>query len=396
MPKLIKDVVIVSAVRTPVGAFNGALSHIPAPKLGADVISSVVERAKLKKEEVSEVMMGCVLTAGVGQAPARQAALFAGLPPSVSCTTIGKVCGSGLQSIILGAQTIQTENAEIVVAGGMENMSLSPHLLEKARSGYRIGHAQISDSMIKDGLWDVYHQFHMGSCAELCAREYHFSRKEQDDYAIQSYARAIKAQKEGLFKEELLAIKTTDSKGKPHLVEQDEEPLKFKEELISQLKPAFEREGTVTAGNSSKINDGAAALVLMSLEAAQKRGLSPLGKIVAHASHAQAPEKFTTAPVGAIQKVLAKAKLTIQDIDLFEINEAFAVVALAAILDLKLDPQKVNVHGGAVALGHPIGASGARILTTLLYAMKHRATKRGLVSICIGGGEALAMIVENI
>ena len=389
-----KEVVIASAVRTPIGAFNGVLSHIPAPRLGADVISEVVQRSHLKKEDVSEVLMGCVLTAGLGQAPARQAALFSGLPESVPCTTVGKVCGSGLQAVILGTQMIQTENAEIVVAGGMENMSLTPHLLEKARQGYRIGHAQIVDSMIKDGLWDVYNKFHMGSCAELCAREYSFSRKEQDDYAIQSYTKAINAQKEGLFKEELLSMKIVDPKGKSPLIERDEEPLKFKEDLVSHLKPAFEERGTVTAANSSKINDGAAAVVLMPLESAKKRALKPLGKIIAHASHAQAPEKFTTAPVGAIQKVLKKTGLKIQDIDLFEINEAFSAVALAAILDLKLDSQKVNVHGGAVALGHPIGASGARILTTLLYAMRHRGAKRGLASICIGGGEALAMIVE--
>ncbi|MBI3016751.1 MAG: thiolase family protein [Deltaproteobacteria bacterium] len=396
MPTFFKDVVIVSAVRTPIGSFNGILSHIPAPRLGADVISEAVQRAKIKKEDVSEVLMGSVLTAGVGQAPARQATLFAGLPESTPSTTIGKVCGSGLQAVILGTQMIQTENAQIVVCGGMENMSLTPHLLEKSRSGYRMGHVQIADSMIKDGLWDVYNQFHMGSCAELCAREYSFSRKEQDTYAIQSYTKAIKAQKEGLFKDEILSLKLLDPKKKSQIVEQDEEPLKFKEEIVSQLKPAFEKDGTVTAANSSKINDGAAAVVLMAKEEAQKRGLSPLGKILAYASHAQAPQNFTTAPVSAIQKVLKKAGLEIKDIDLFEINEAFAAVALAAISDLKLDPQKVNVHGGAVALGHPIGASGARILTTLLYAMKQRNAKRGLASICIGGGEALAMIVEAI
>src|SRR3989338_2008188 len=366
MPTFLKDVVITSAVRTPVGAFNGILSHIPAPRLGADVILEAVQISHLKKEDVSEVLMGCVLTAGLGQAPARQAALFAGLPESVPSTTIGKVCGSGIKAVILGAQMIQTENAQIVVSGGMENMSLTPHLLEKARQGYRIGHAQIVDSMIKDGLWDVYNKFHMGSCAELCAREYSFSRKEQDDYAIQSYTKAINAQKEGLFKEELLSMKIVDPKGKSPLIERDEEPLKFKEDLVSHLKPAFEERGTVTAANSSKINDGAAAVVLMPLESAKKRGLKPLGKIIAHASHAQAPEKFTTAPVSAIQKVLKKAGLQTKDIDLFEINEAFSAVALATILDLKLDPQKVNVHGGAVALGHPIGASGTRILTTLL------------------------------
>ncbi|OGQ34503.1 MAG: acetyl-CoA acetyltransferase [Deltaproteobacteria bacterium RIFCSPLOWO2_01_FULL_38_9] len=390
-----ENTVIVTASRTPIGSFNGKLSHIPAPRLGADVIREVISRTHIKGEDISQVIMGCVLTAGMGQAPARQAALFSGLPHSVPCTTIGKVCGSGLQSVILGSEAIQTGDASIVVAGGMENMSLAPHLLEKARSGYRMGHGQVTDSMIKDGLWDPYNEFHMGACAELCAKECNFSRKEQDEYAIQSYTRALSAQKEGLFKEELIPMTVVSPKGASYAVEEDEELTKVNLEKLPLLAPAFEKNGTVTAGNASKINDAAAAVLLMSESEAKKRGIKPLAKIIAHASHAQAPEWFTTAPVEAIKKVLAKAKLKISDIDLFEINEAFAIVTLAAIDKLSLDDKKVNVHGGAIALGHPIGASGTRILTTLLYAMKHRNARLGCAAICIGGGEALAVIVER-
>ncbi|HBQ21939.1 MAG: acetyl-CoA acetyltransferase [Deltaproteobacteria bacterium GWA2_38_16] len=390
-----ENTVIVTASRTPIGSFNGKLSHIPAPRLGADVIREVISRTHIKGEDISQVIMGCVLTAGMGQAPARQAALFSGLPHSVPCTTIGKVCGSGLQSVILGSEAIQTGDASIVVAGGMENMSLTPHLLEKARSGYRMGHGQVTDSMIKDGLWDPYNEFHMGACAELCAKECNFSRKEQDEYAIQSYTRALSAQKEGLFKEELIPMTVVSPKGASYAVEEDEELTKVNLEKLPLLAPAFEKNGTVTAGNASKINDAAAAVLLMSESEAKKRGIKPLAKIIAHASHAQAPEWFTTAPVEAIKKVLAKAKLKISDIDLFEINEAFAIVTLAAIDKLSLDDKKVNVHGGAIALGHPIGASGTRILTTLLYAMKHRNARLGCAAICIGGGEALAVIVER-
>ncbi len=389
------NIVITSAVRTPIGSFNGSLSTVPAPRLGADVITEAVKRSNVQPNEVSEVFMGCVLTAGIGQAPARQAAIFGGLPPDVPCTTVGKVCGSGLKSVILGIQAIATNDIHIAVCGGMESMSRTPHLLEKSRTGYRLGHGQIEDSMIKDGLWDVYNQFHMGSAGELCAREFNFSRKEQDAFALESYQKALTAQKEGLFKEEILSLSLQGQKGKTTTVDIDEEPGKAKLEKISSLTPVFEKDGTITAANSSKLNDGAAATVLMTADEAKKRGLTPLAKIVAHASHAQAPEWFTTAPVKAIQKVLQKSNLKISDIDLFEINEAFAVVALAAISELKLDPKKVNVHGGAVALGHPIGASGTRILTTLLYAMKHRNVRYGLAAICIGGGEALAMIVEQ-
>lgn len=399
-----KNIVIVSAARTPIGSFNGAFGKIAAPKLGAHVISESLKRAAIKPGDVSQVIMGCVLTAGIGQAPARQAAIFSGIPATVPAMTIGKVCGSGLKAVMLAKNAIEVGESEIVVAGGMENMSLAPHLLEKSRGGYRLGHAQISDSLIKDGLWDVYHQFHMGSAAELCAKKYRFSREEQDDFAKESYLRAQRAEKEGLFKEEIAPFAVPhfgDAKGNSQTITYDEEPQKFLPEKIPGLRPAFEKEGTVTAANASKINDGAAAVVLMAEELAKKRGLidknhGPLARIIAQVDTAGAPEWFTTAPIAAIQKVLSKADLSVKEIDLFEINEAFAVAVLAAIKDLSLDPKKVNVHGGAVALGHPIGASGARILTTLLYAMKRYRVKRGLAAICIGGGEASAMVVESV
>ena len=391
----INEVVIVSAARTPVGSFNGSLSQIAAPRLGALAIAAALKRANIKGEEISEVLMGCVLTAGLGQAPARQAAIFSGIPASVPCTTIGKVCGSGLKSIALGRQAILAGEASIVVAGGMENMSLAPHLLEKSRGGYRLGHAEVSDSMVKDGLWDVYNQFHMGNAAELCVKKYKFSREAQDEYAIESYKRALQAQKEGHFKEEIIPIPIKDKKTEK-LMDYDEEPLKAKLDKISQLKPVFDRNGSVTAANASTLNDGAAAVILMSAQEARKRGLKPLAKIRAYAEAAQAPEWFTTAPVQAIQKVLNKTKLKTKDIDLYEINEAFAAVTMAAMKELSLDHTKVNIHGGAVALGHPIGASGARILTTLIYAMKQRQARRGLASLCIGGGEANAMIIERV
>lgn len=391
------DVFIVSSARTPIGSFNGKLSSISAPRLGAIAISEALKRAHVKGEEVSEVFMGAVLTAGVGQAPARQASLFAGLPTSIPATTIGKVCGSGLKSVAIAKQAIQSGEAEIVVAGGMENMSRAPHLLENARQGYRLGHTEIKDSMIKDGLWDVYHQYHMGSAAELCVKKYRLSRKAQDDYAIESYHRALLAQKQGLFKDEIVPITLNETRNDPQMVDTDEEPLKFNEEKISTLKPVFvPNDGTITAANASKINDGAAALILMNWKEVKKRRLTPLAKIVAYAEASQAPEWFTTAPIEAIQRVVKKAKLKIKDLDLFEINEAFAAVALVAMHQLKLNPQKVNVHGGAIALGHPIGASGARILTTLLYAMKRYKARRGLASLCIGSGEANAMIVERV
>ncbi|PLX25409.1 MAG: acetyl-CoA C-acyltransferase [Ignavibacteria bacterium] len=390
-----KSVVIVSAVRTPIGAFNGSLASFTAPKLGAIAIKEALQRANVKPEDVSEVIMGNVLTAGVGQAPARQAALFAGIPQSVPCMTINKVCGSGLKSVMLGAQAIMVGDADIVVAGGQESMSHAPYMLDKARTGYGFGHNTLVDSMIKDGLWDVYNDYHMGMAAELCADECNIPRERQDEFAVESYKRAIKSLEDGIFDEEMIPVEVPQRKGDPIIVKEDEDIRKIKFEKVPQLRPAFKKDGTVTAANASSLNDGAAAVVLMSEDKAKELGLEPLARIVAQASAAKAPEWFTTAPADAINKVLGKAGLTVDDIDLFEINEAFSVVSLVNNDLLKLDPAKVNVHGGAVAMGHPIGASGTRVLVTLLYAMKRAGSKRGLASLCIGGGEASALIIER-
>ncbi len=390
----IQKAVIVSACRTPVGAFNGILSSMSAIKLGAVVIREALVRINLAPEKVDEVIMGCVLPAGLGQAPARQAALGAGLPTKVECLTINKVCGSGLKSVMLGAQAVILGDADIVVAGGMENMSQSPYYLEKARSGYRMGHGQIVDGMVKDGLWDVYNNFHMGNAAEICASEKSISREQQDDFAVVSYKRAQTAQENGWFDEELVPVSIPQKKGDAVSVFQDEEPKKVNFDKLVKLRPAFEKEGSITAANASKISDGAAAVVVMSEQKAKDLNLIPIGRILAQGSFAQDPVWFTTAPVFAIKKVLEKAELNLSDIDLFEINEAFAVVLLAAQKELNLPLEKINIHGGAVALGHPIGASGTRILTTLLYAMKRTGAKRGLATLCIGGGEASALIIE--
>ncbi|MCL4510435.1 MAG: thiolase family protein [Bacteroidetes bacterium] len=390
-----RQVVIASACRTPIGSFQGALSSFSAPRLGSIAIQEAVRRAGISPQQVEEVFMGCVLTAGVGQAPARQAAIFAGLPNTIPCTTINKVCGSGLKSVMLGALTIMTGEADIVVAGGMESMSNAPYLLEKARTGYRMGDGKVVDSMVKDGLWDVYNDYHMGSAAELCSRECHIPREAQDEFAVTSYRRALEAIEKGYFKDEIVPVPIKGKDGTTAFVEEDEEPRKVKFEKISQLKPAFEKDGTVTAANASKLNDGAAALVLMSEEKARELGIKPLAKIVAQASTAQAPEWFTTAPATVIQKLFTKTNLKKEDIDLFEINEAFSVVSLAVKQILELDLSKVDVHGGAVALGHPIGASGARILTTLIYAMQRRDARKGIAAICIGGGEAAGVIIER-
>ncbi|HUL44703.1 MAG TPA: thiolase family protein [Bacteroidota bacterium] len=389
------EAVIVSACRTPIGSFGGVLSSFTAPRLGALAIQETLRRAHVPGDRVQEVIMGCVLTAGVGQAPARQAAIFSGLPVTVECLTVNKVCGSGLKSVMLGAQAIALGDADVIVAGGMESMSNSPYLLEKARSGYKMGHAQLTDSMIKDGLWDVYNDYHMGNAAELCARECHIPREAQDQFAIESYKRAQEAQRNHWLDEEIVRVEIQQKGGESIVVSEDEEPKKAKFERIPQLKPAFQKDGTVTAANASKINDGAAALLVMSASAAQEMRLTPLAKIVAYGSAAKKPEWFTTAPADVITKVLKKAGLTTADIDLFEINEAFAVVNLAVMNSLGIDGSKVNIHGGAVAFGHPIGASGARILVTLLSAMKRRNVRRGMAAICIGGGEAAAMIVER-
>ncbi len=391
----LKEVVIASACRTPIGSFQGTLSSLPGPKLGSIAIKEAISRAGISAENVSEVIMGEVLPAGVGQAPARQAALGAGIPNSKPCLTINKVCGSGLKAVMLAAQAIMVGDAEVVVAGGMESMSNAPYLLPKARTGYRLGNGELIDSMIKDGLWDVYNDYHMGMAAELCADECQIPRDQQDEFSINSYKRALDAQKNGWFKEEIVAVEIRQRKGDPVLITEDEEPKRANFEKMKTLRPVFKKDGTVTAANASSINDGAAACVIMSAEKAGQLGVSPLAKIVAQASAARAPEWFTTAPIDAIKAILKKTNFTLDDIELFEINEAFAVVNLAAQKELGIDLERMNVHGGAVALGHPIGASGARILTTLLYAMKRLGKKRGLATLCIGGGEASAVIVER-
>ncbi|HMQ68497.1 MAG TPA: acetyl-CoA C-acetyltransferase [Ignavibacteria bacterium] len=390
-----KEVVIVSAVRTPVGSYQGSLSSLKATELGAIAIKEAVKRANIKPEDVSEVIMGCVLPAGLGQAPARQAAIGAGLPVSVPCLTINKVCGSGLKSVMLADQAIKCGDAEIVVAGGFESMSNAPYYLDKARTGYRMGNGTLIDGMIKDGLWDVYNDFHMGSAAEMCASEMKITREEQDAFAETSYKRALNAIEKGLFKEEIVPVEVKGRK-ETITVSEDEDPGKVNFEKGKTLRGAFQKDGTVTAFNSSNLNDGAAAMVLMSADKAKELGLTPLAKIVAQGSFAQKPEWFTTAPAYAIKNVLEKSGLKVEDIDLFEANEAFSVQACAVNKIAELDPGKVNVHGGAVAIGHPIGGSGARILTTLLHAMKTRDAKRGLATLCIGGGEASALIVERI
>jgi len=390
-----REIVITTATRTAIGSFNGSLQDVSATKLGSIVINGVIERAKIDVGLVDEVIMGTVLPANLGQAPARQAALGAGLNDSVACLTINKVCGSGLKAVMLAAQAIQAGDAEIIIAGGMENMSRAPYYLDQARNGYRLGHGRIIDSMIRDGLWDVYNDFHMGTAAELCAKECDIDRESQDDYAILSYKRALNAQSQGLFKDEITPVIIPQKKGEPLVFDMDEEPGKVKFDKIKSLAPAFDKNGTVTAANASSINDGAAAVLVMSLDKATEIGLKPMAKIIGQASAAKAPAKFTTAPADSINKVLSKTGLTVDDIDLFEINEAFAVVSLINNKLLGLPVEKVNINGGAIALGHPIGASGARILTTLLYAMKNMKKRRGLASLCIGGGEASSLIVEN-
>lgn len=388
------DIYILSAQRTPVGSFLGALSQVQAPRLGATAIKAALENAGVEASQVSEVIMGQVLTAGVGQAPARQAALFAGIPTSVPCMTINKVCGSGLKAVMLARNSILTGESDLVVAGGQENMSLAPHLLPQSREGYRMGHTEIKDSMVSDGLWDPYNNWHMGNAAELCVKEYKATRQEQDEFAITSYKRAQKAITDGAFKNEVSPVVIEGRKEKV-TVDTDEEPSKVKFEKIPELRPAFDKEGCITAANASSINDGAAAIVLASEKKAKELGKKPLARIVSQSHFAQDPKWFTTAPVGAIKKALEMAKLKVEDIDLWEINEAFSVVTMAAMKDLKIPHDKVNVNGGAVAIGHPIGASGARILTTLVHALKNQNKRYGLATLCIGGGEAVALIVER-
>lgn len=389
-------VYIVSATRTPIGAYLGSLSSLTAPQLGATVIKAALERAKIAPDQVNEVLMGNVLSAGIGQAPARQALRYAGLPDSVPAVTVSKVCGSGLQALVFGAKSIALGDSEVVVAGGMESMSNVPYYLDKARGGYRMGNGTLVDGMIHDGLWDPYANVHMGVCGDKCAAEYKVSREAQDEFAKDSFRKALAAQKEGLFDAEITPVAVPQRKGDPVVVKQDEGPAKGDPAKMGGLRPAFTKDGTVTAANASSINDGASALVLASEAAVKKHGLSPIARITGYDGAAQAPEWFTTAPAKAMDKLLTKLSLTPNDIDLVEINEAFAVVAMVSAQLSKIDPAKVNVRGGAVALGHPIGASGARIVTTLLHALEHQKKKRGLASICIGGGEALAMVVERV
>ena len=387
--------VIVSAVRTPMGSFNGAFSQVPATKLGSLAIAEALKRVHLTPDRVDQVYMGCVLSAGLGQAPARQASIGAGIPHSIGATAVNKVCGSSIQTAIMAAQAIELGEASIVVAGGMENMTRAPYLLEKARQGYRLGHAELVDSLVKDGLWDVYNNFHMGHGGELCAAKYRLTRKELDDFALESYRRAREAIGAGTFKQEIVPVEVPQRKGSTLTVMEDEEPNRVDLSRIRDLKPVFQDDGVLTVGNSPACNDGAAALLVMAEEEAARLGLTPMARIVDYAGAALAPEWFTIAPIEAIKLVLKKTGLTIGDIDLFEINEAFSAVSLAINRELRLDEKKVNVNGGAVALGHPIGATGARILTTLVHAMAARRARRGLAGLCIGGGEALAMIVER-
>jgi acetyl-CoA C-acetyltransferase len=395
MAQSLPPIYIVSAARTPIGAFQGSLSALRAPELGATAIKGALSRAKLSPDVIQEVFMGNVLSAGIGQAPARQAAIFAGIPNTVPATTVSKVCGSGLQAVIFGAKTLAVGDADVVLVGGMESMSNVPYYLDKARTGYRMGDGKIVDGMIFDGLWDPYSNVHMGTCGDKCAAEYKFTREQQDDFSKESFRRALAAQKEGMFDAEIEAVSVPQRKGDPLLVKQDEGPTKGDPAKFASLKPAFSKDGTITAANASSINDGASALILATEKAVKEHKLEPLARIVGYGGAAQAPEWFTTAPAKAIDDTVAKLGLKKDQIDLFEINEAFAVVTLVVNKLSGLDPQKVNVRGGAVALGHPIGATGARLLTTLVHAMKDRNAKRGLSSLCIGGGEALALVVER-
>ena len=392
----IQNVVIAAAKRTPIGSFQGSISTVSGPDLGSKVIGGILDETLLDPSSVDEVIMGNVLAAGLGQAPSRQAALRSGLPNTVECTTINKMCGSGLKSVMLATQAIQVSDADIIIAGGFENMSQAPYLLSKGRDGYRLGHGELIDSMITDGLWDVYNDTHMGNCAEICARDRHYTKEDQNDFAKESYARALDAQKTGSFNDEIIAVDVTDRKKNTITINIDEEPGRVNFDKMDKLRPAFEEDGTVTAGNASKINDGAAGLLLMSETKVTELGFTPMVRIYSQASAAQEPEWFTTAPIKAISKVLEKAGMGVADIDLWEINEAFAPVAMAVMDDFNLDHSIVNVKGGAIALGHPIGASGARTLTTLIHALKSQDVTTGLVTLCIGGGEASAMIVERI
>lgn len=388
------NVVIVDAKRTPVGSFGGSLSSFSAPELGAATITELIKSSGIKPDQIQEVVLGNVLTAGVGQAPARQAVLKAGLSELTPATAVNKVCASGMKAIMIAANQIQLNEADIMVAGGTESMSNVPYYLKKHRFGSKLGHAQAEDGVIKDGLWDVYNDFHMGNAAEICARECNISREEQDEYAITSYKRAIKAHEEGYLDDEIIEMKVTDRKGNVSKVTMDEELKRINYDKVPKLNPVFDKEGTVTPANASSINDGAAAVLLMSEEKAEELGFTPLARIVSQASAAKKPEWFTTAPSDAMPKAMKKAGLDKNEIDLFEINEAFSVVSLANEQILELDPEKVNIHGGAVSIGHPIGCSGARIMVTLVHALKRTNGRYGCAGICNGGGGASAMVIE--
>jgi acetyl-CoA C-acetyltransferase len=391
-----QEVYIVSAVRTPIGSFNGSLSSVPTGKLGAAAIKGALDKIKLDGKEVEEVLMGCVMQANLGQAPARQAAKFAGLPNEVRCTTVNKVCASGMKALMQGTQAIKLGDASVVVAGGMENMSNVPYYLDAARNGYRLGNGVVIDGLVKDGLTDVYHNNHMGNSAELCAKELNITRKDQDDFAIQSYKRSQASWAAGKFNDEIVGVEVPQKKGDAVIVKEDEEYKQVKFEKIPELRPVFQKDGTVTAANASTLNDGAAALILMSKEKMDKLGLKPIAKVVSYADAEQAPEWFTTSPSKAIPLAIEKAGLKISDIDFFEINEAFSVVSCANNKLLNLDSSKVNVNGGAVSLGHPLGASGARIIVTLIHVLKQNKGKYGVAGICNGGGGASAVVVENL
>jgi acetyl-CoA C-acetyltransferase len=388
------EVFLAGSVRTAIGGFSGGLSEVPAASLGSTVIRAALERAGAEATEVDEVIFGNVLSAGLGQNVARQASIGAGLASSIGATTVNKVCGSSLKSVMLAAQAIQCGDADLILAGGTESMSRAPYLLPKARAGYRMGNGEIIDSMVNDGLWDVYNDMHMGMCGDRCAERYVLTRQQQDDFAVASYQRAIQAQQDGTFALEIVPVEIVGRKGTVTF-DKDEEPMRFNEDKLRALRPAFGKEGTVTAGNASTINDGAAAVVVLSESKVQQTGIEPEAKILGYATFSREPEWFTIAPVGAIQKLLDKLGWTVDDVDLFEVNEAFSVVPMAVMKDLGVPHDELNVHGGAVAIGHPIGASGARVLVTLLGAMKKRRAERGIACLCIGGGEAVALAVER-
>lgn len=391
-----RDVVIVEAKRTPIGAFGGTLASFTAPELGSTAIVELLKASGIAPDEVQEVVMGNVLTAGIGQAPARQAALKAGLSQKTPSTTINKVCASGMKAIMIAADQVRLGEADVIVAGGMESMSNVPYYLPKQRFGSKYGHVQTEDGILKDGLWDVYNDYAMGNAAEVCAKECNISREEQDEFAIESYKRAQKAQDQGYFDGEMIKIKVTDRRGNVTIVDKDEEVSRVNFDKIPSLRPVFDKEGTVTAANASSINDGAAAVLVMSADKAKELGLTPIAKILSHGSAAKAPEWFTTAPSDAIPIALKRAGLSTNEIDLYEINEAFSVVSIANNQILELDPEKVNIHGGAVSIGHPIGCSGARIVVTLLHALKRTGGKYGCAGICNGGGGASALVIEMV